>query len=450
MPLQSIILAAGHGTRMKSEKPKVLHEILGKPLIRYAVDAALDSGAENVVTVLGHGREKIEPVVDDTNVAVQENMLGTGDAVKAALSHLDLSQGSVLITYGDCPLIRSETLRGLVKEREKSKCALVVSTMVVSNPFGYGRIVRDESGKIMKNIEEKDCNEQEKKICECNAGFYCFDAKVLSETLSQINNNNSQGEYYLTDAIEILASSGKEVVSFEIEDTTELFGVNSRAQLADATKIMQRRINRGLMEAGVGLLDPDTIYISPDSEVSEDVEIWPNVHILGNTKVGKGTVIGPNSRLVDTVVGERCNVDETIAYESIIEDGATTGPRCYLRPGAHLCKKSKAGTSVEIKKSVVGVGSKVPHLSYIGDTTIDSGVNLGAGTITCNYDGTNKHHTRIGKDTFVGSSTMLVAPVEVGDNVVIGAGSVITENVPSDTLALGRGKQVNKVDRFKK
>ena len=449
MSLKAIILAAGHGTRMKSDKPKVLHEILGKPMVRYAIDAAKDAGASKVVTVVGFGKEQIEPVAEDTTIALQEEMLGTGDAVKSAIPSMDLSSGSVLITYGDCPLITSDTLRSLVELREKNGSALVISVMRKSNPFGYGRIVRDESGKIVKNIEEKDCSETEKKIEECNAGFYCFDAKILQDTLSKISNDNAQGEYYLTDAIEILAGQGSTVDSFEIEDKSELYGVNSRLQLAEATKIMQNRINRNLMDEGVGILDPDTTYISPDAEILADVEIWPNTYILGSSRVETGSVVGPNSRIVDTRIGKDCKIDETIAYESVIEDGATTGPRCYLRPGAHLCKGAKAGTSVEIKKSTVGEGSKVPHLSYIGDTTIESGVNLGAGTITCNYDGKNKHKTHIGKDTFVGSSTMLVAPVEVGDNVVVGAGSVITDDVPDDTLAFGRAKQVNKVGRLK-
>ena len=449
MSLKAIILAAGQGKRMKSDKPKVLHEILGKPMIRYAIDSVKNAGAQDIVCVLGFGKEQIEPIVNDTKSVVQEEMLGTGDAVKSAIPSMDLSSGSVLITYGDCPLITPETLRSLVELREKNGSALVISVMKKSNPFGYGRIVRDESGKIVKNIEEKDCSETEKKIEECNAGFYCFDAKILQDTLSKISNDNAQGEYYLTDAIEILAGQGSTVDSFEIEDKSELYGVNSRLQLAEATKIMQNRINRNLMDEGVGILDPDTTYISPDAEILADVEIWPNTYILGSSRVETGSVVGPNSRIVDTRIGKDCKIDETIAYESVIEDGATTGPRCYLRPGAHLCKGAKAGTSVEIKKSTVGEGSKVPHLSYIGDTTIESGVNLGAGTITCNYDGKNKHKTHIGKDTFVGSSTMLVAPVEVGDNVVVGAGSVITDDVPDDTLAFGRAKQVNKVGRLK-
>ena len=242
---------------------------------------------------------------------------------------------------------------------------------------------------------------------------------------------------------------GKKVTSVHAEDTTELLGVNSRYQLSEATKIMQRRINKKHMLAGVTMWDAETTIIGPDVEISNDVEIWPNTMLLGNTKIGEDSVVGPNTRLTNVEVGKGCRVDETIAIDSFVDDGANTGPRCYLRPGAHLCKNSKAGTCVEIKKSTVGEGSKVPHLSYIGDTTIGTGVNLGAGTITCNYDGKNKHKTEIGNDAFVGSSTMLVAPVKVGSNVVIAAGSVITEEVPDDTLAFGRARQVNKTDRFK-
>ena len=272
----------------------------------------------------------------------------------------------------------------------------------------------------------------------------------MFEALSKVTNDNAQGEYYLTDTLEILSNEGKKVTSVSAEDKTELLGVNSRVQLSEATKNMQHRINKKHMEAGVTMWDEASTIIGPDVEISSDVEIWPNTMLLGSTKIGEDSIVGPNTRLTNTEVGAGCRVDETIAVDSFIDDGATTGPRCYLRPGAHLCKNSKAGTCVEIKKSTVGEGSKVPHLSYIGDTTIGTGVNLGAGTITCNYDGTNKHKTEIGNDTFVGSSTMLVAPVKLGDNVVVAAGSVITEEVPDDSLAFGRARQTNKVDRFKK
>ena len=450
MSLSTIILAAGAGTRMKSKKPKVAHEIFGKPLVRYAIDSAKGAGAEHIVCVVGFEREQIEPLCEGCDTCVQENRLGTGDAVNAARELFVGATGSVIVTYADCPLVAPETLKKLVEARESSNSAVSVLTTEFDDPTGYGRIVRDESGNIARNVEEKDCTDEQRKIKECNTGFYCFDVETLFEALSKVTNDNAQGEYYLTDTLEILSNEGKKVTSVSAEDKTELLGVNSRVQLSEATKNMQHRINKKHMEAGVTMWDEASTIIGPDVEISSDVEIWPNTMLLGSTKIGEDSIVGPNTRLTNTEVGAGCRVDETIAVDSFIDDGATTGPRCYLRPGAHLCKNSKAGTCVEIKKSTVGEGSKVPHLSYIGDTTIGTGVNLGAGTITCNYDGTNKHKTEIGNDTFVGSSTMLVAPVKLGDNVVVAAGSVITEEVPDDSLAFGRARQTNKVDRFKK
>lgn len=449
MSLSAIILAAGAGTRMKSKKPKVAHEILGKPLVRYAIDAAKGAGARRVVCVVGFERDKVEPLCEGCEICLQENRLGTGDAVNAAKGLLKNEKGSVIVTYGDCPLITAKTLKMLVDERESEKAALTILTFTPKDPFGYGRILRDENGKILKNIEEKDCNDEQRKVRECNSGFYCFDVKLLFEALSKVKNDNAQGEFYLTDAIEILASDGKKVTSVEIENAEELLGINSRNQLSQASKIMRNRINEEHMKNGVTLWDSDSTFIGPDVKIDSDVEIMPNTILLGNTEIKEDSVVGPNTRLESVKIAKKCRVDETIGIDAEVEEGATCGPRCYLRPGAHLMKNSKAGTCVEIKKSVVGEGSKVPHLSYVGDTTIGSGVNLGAGTITCNYDGKNKHKTEIGDDTFVGSSTMLVSPVKVGKNVVVAAGSVITEEVPDDSLAFGRARQVNKVGRRK-
>ena len=447
MSLSAIVLAAGAGTRMKSKKPKVAHEIFGKPLVRYAIDSAKTAGAQRVICVVGFERETVEPHCEGCEIVLQENRLGTGDAVNSARELLANEEGSVIVTYGDCPLVTPEILKNLVETREKTGSALAVLTTHLENPFGYGRIVRDSAGNVVKNVEEKDCTEEERRIKEVNTGFYCFDTKLLFEALSKVTNDNAQGEYYLTDVIEIMAQMGLKVTTIMSQNDQELLGVNSRNQLHTATKILQKRINERLMNEGVTLWDSDTTYVSPDVKVDVDVEILPNTILLGETEIGEGSVVGPNTRLENVKVGRGCRVDETIAVDAAIEDGATTGPRCYLRPGAHLLKNSKAGTCVEIKKSTIGEGSKVPHLSYIGDCTIGCGVNLGAGTITCNYDGENKHKTEIGDDTFVGSSTMLVAPVKVGGNVVVAAGSVITEDVPDDTLAFGRARQVNKVGR---
>ena len=444
METAAIVLAAGAGTRMKSKKPKVAHEVLGRPLVRWVVDAARQAGADRVVTVVGHGRDAVEPLVQDTDVVVQATQRGTADAVLSCKDALAGFEGSVVVLSGDCPLITADTIAALSRVREEQGAAVVVLTMDMDDPFGYGRIVRDPSGEVERIVEQKDATPEEAALTECNSGFYCFDAQALFEALAQVNSNNAQGEFYLTDVLAICRAAGRPVVALRADDPAECLGVNSRAQLAQATKVMQRRINAAHLAAGVTLTDPDTVWIGPDVAIERDVELLPQVMLMGATSIGEDSVIGPNTRLTDTREGRGCVIDETIAVEAVIDDGATCGPRAYLRPGAHLCEGAKAGTHVEIKKSTVGKGSKVPHLSYVGDATIGENVNLGAGTITCNYDGARKWPTVIGDDVFVGSSTMLVAPVTIGDDAVIGAGSVITEDVSAGALGLGRARQTEK------
>ena len=445
MDVTAIVLAAGAGTRMKSEKPKVVHEVLGKPLIRWVVDTARQAGAEQIICVLGHKREQVEPLVaDDTTIVVQHEQKGTADAVAVCRTAVSESAKSVLVLNGDCPLITPQTLKELVRAREASNAGVAVLTMEAPNPHGYGRIIRDLGGMVERIVEQKDCDEVQDAITECNSGFYCFDAAMLFDALAKVDSNNSQNEFYLTDVIQIARESGRAAIGVKAEDADECLGVNTRIQLAEATKILQLRINHAHMLNGVTIVDPNQAWIGPDVVLENDIEIWPQTFLAGHTHIGEGTVIGYNSRLIDTEVGVQCNIYETVAVEATIEDACVCGPRAYLRPGAHLCKGAKVGTHVEIKKSVVGPGSKVPHLSYIGDATIGEGVNIGAGTITCNYDGVNKHATVIGNNTFIGSDTMLVAPVNVGRDVVVGAGSVITDDVPDGALALGRAHQVVK------
>ena len=400
MEAAAIVLAAGAGTRMKSKKPKVAHEVLGKPLVRWVVDAAHEAGIGRIATVVGHERQQVEPLVEaDTEVVVQPERRGTADA------------------------------------------AVVVLTMELENPYGYGRIVRDRVGAVERIVEQKDANSAEAAICECNSGFYCFDARALFEALSQVDDDNAQGEFYLTDVLAICRAAGRPVLALTTDDPSECLGVNSRAQLAEATKYAQRRINAAHLAAGVTMTDPDQVWIGPDVVIEQDVELLPQTFLMGSTSVGEDSVIGPNSRLTDTVVGRGCVIDETVAVEARIDDGASCGPRAYLRPAAHLCEGAKAGTHVEIKKSTVGKGSKVPHLSYIGDTTIGEDVNVGAGSITCNYDGEKKWPTVIGDGAFVGSDTMMVAPVSIGAGAIVGAGSCITKDVAPDALALTRPEQ---------
>ena len=443
MKVAAIVLAAGAGTRMKSKKPKVAHEILGKPLVNWVVDAAREADVERVACVVGFGREYVEPLVKDiAEIVEQTEQLGTADAVNRCREAFADFDGSLLVLNGDCPLITPTTIRSLVEEREKTGAACVFLTMELADPFGYGRVVRDDRGDVRMIVEQKDATDEQRRINECNAGFYCFDAKKLFDALQRVGSDNAQGEYYLTDVIELERAEGDGVIGLVTPDAHECLGVNSRAQLAQATKLAQQRINSEHMANGVTMTDPDQVWIGPDVEIAQDVELLPQVMLLGNTSIGEDTVVGPNSRLTDTQVGCGCTVDETVAIEAQIDDGATCGPRAYLRPGAHLCERAKAGTHVEIKKSTIGVGSKVPHLSYIGDTTMGSGVNIGAGSITCNYDGKHKSPTVIGDNVFVDSDTMMVAPVTIGDGAIVGAGSVITREVPADALALTRPEQV--------
>ena len=445
METSAIILAAGSGTRMKSAKPKVAHELLGKPLVRWVVDAAREAGVGTVISVLGHGIDVVRPLVEhDTQVVVQQQRNGTADAVNSAREACEGMTGSLFVLSGDCPLIRPETIAGLARAREEADAAVAVLTMEAENPFGYGRIIRDAQGQVECIVEQKDCTPEQAAVTECNSGFYCFDAQYLFDALNRVSNENAQGEFYLTDVIGIARADGRSVVALCAEDPEECLGINTRLQLSVAAKVMQRRMNTAFMLAGVTMLDPETVWIGPGVTIEQDVELLPQTMLMGKTSVASGSVIGPNTRLTDTVVGHDCVLDETVAVEAVIEDGCHCGPRAYLRPQTRRCEGAKAGTPVEIKKSTIGKGSKVPHLSYIGDTTMGDGVNIGAGSITCNYDGQNKWPTVIGDNTFIGSDTMMVAPVTIGDDALVGAGSVITADVPDGALALGRARQIIK------
>lgn len=441
MEASALILAAGAGTRMRSSKPKVAHEILKKPLVRWVIDAVHQAGIESVTTVVGHAREQVEPLVQDTQIVVQTEQLGTAHAVKIAREALRNTTGPVVVLTGDSPLIRAKTIEDLVRVQQENQAAAVVLTMQADDPCGYGRIVRDEQGQVCAIVEHKDCSEDELAITECNSGFYCFDKEFLFEALEEVSTQNAQGEYYLTDVLELAYQAGKTLIGLCSSDPNECLGVNSRAQLACASACLQTRINALHMDNGVTIMDPATTWIGPDVTIGRDTEILPMTFMFGNTEVGSDCLIGPNSRLEDTVVGNGCTLEETIALETRIDDAVTCGPRAYLRPQTHLCEGAKAGTHVEIKKSTIGKDSKVPHLSYIGDATVGEDVNIGAGTITCNYDGEKKWPTKIGDRAFIGSDVMLVAPVQVGDDCLIGAGSVITKDVSAGALGLGRARQ---------
>ena len=417
--------------------------MLGKPLVRWVVDASRAAGCSEVHVVIGTGKELVEPLLDDCVISYQLEMLGTGHTVMCAADKFEGFDGALVVLCGDSPLIRAETIRALLEEHEATGNAATVLTMRPDNPYGYGRIVRGDNGNVCGIVEEKDCTTEQRAIDECNSGVYCFTAPELLGRLDRLDRNNAQGEFYLTDMVRIMADDGLRVGSMVVADNDECLGINSRSQLAQATKAAQTRRNAELMDAGVTMLDPALVWVGPDVQVAQDVELLPMTLLMGKTTVDTGSVIGPNTRLTDCAVGKNCTVDETVGIQAVLDNEVTCGPRAYLRQGTHLCDGSKAGTHVEIKKSTIGPGSKVPHLSYIGDATLGRDVNIGAGTITCNYDGIHKSKTVIGDECLIGSDTMLVAPVTLGSHVCTGAGSSITGDVPDGALALERTEQVN-------
>lgn len=416
--IMAIMLAAGKGTRMKSKKSKLVQKIYGKEVVKRAVENAEKAGVKNIVAVVGYMKEEVMAVLGgNVQYAVQEEMLGTGHAVMQASKYLEGKKGKVLVLNGDVPILRPETLNRLLnKSIENKECATLL-TAIYDNPKGYGRIVRDEGGNIEAIVEEKDTNDEQKAIKEINAGIYCFDIEALLEALKEIKPNNAQGEYYITDVIAIMNAKGLKTGAVIVEDNTEILGVNDRIQLEMLTKVLQMRINTEHMKNGVTIEDINTTYIYDDVEIGMDTVIHPNTTIKS-----------------DVVIGEDCEI----------------GPNAYIREGCKLANKVKVGNFVEIKKTSVGEGSKVPHFIYLGDCEVGEKCNIGCGTITCNYDGLHKSKTIIGDHSFIGSNSNLVAPVTIGNETFIAAGSTITEDVPDYALAIARGRQTNKEDWNKK
>ena len=443
MSLETIILAAGKGTRMRSKLPKVLHKVGGKAMLQHVVDAAKGAGSEREVVVIGSGAQLVEQTISGVEFVMQEEQLGTGHAVLSAKKNFEKSTGTVLILCGDTPLLTSELLKKFTAAHEDSKCAATVLTAKMPDATGYGRIIRDLDGSLEKIVEEKDANEFEKKINEVNAGVYCFDVQKLFGALEKIGNNNSQGEYYLPDALTILKDAGEKIGAFRANYADETLGINSRVQLAAADKIFRMKKNNELMEAGVTIIDPNTTFIDYDVKIGQDTIIYPNTYIEGNTTIGEDCAIGPNIRFTDMKVGNKVTAQFSYCHEAEICDGVTLGPYVHLRPGTTIGENVKIGNFVEVKNSNIGEGSKLPHLQYIGDTDMGSGVNVGCGTVTCNYDGKQKFRTTIGDNAFIGCNTNLVAPVNVKEGAYIAAGSTITKDVPKDNLAIARARQTN-------
>lgn len=445
-PCSVIILAAGLGTRMKSEQVKVLHPLLGRPMIFFAANLALGLGAEKTVLVVGHQAEEVQKALTGKPVAfaLQKMQLGTGHAVQQAMPHLQESRGEILVLCGDVPLLRPETIRDLISSHRETGAAVTLLTTHLPDPAGYGRIVRSPSGNILKIVEDKDASEQEKAIPEINTGIYCYDAEFLRTTIASLTNRNVQNEYYLTDLVEIARDGHKRVSGLMCPDPDEVMGINSRDQLAAAGAILRKRINLRHMRDGVTLIDPSRTCIGMDVAIGRDTTLHPDCYLEGKTRIGSGCVIGPNTRIIDCEIGNQVEIRGFCFFtETRVGDRAVLGPFSHLRPGTEIREAAHIGNFVEIKKSTIGAGSKVNHLSYIGDTEMGDEVNIGAGTITCNYDGVHKHKTVIGNRVFVGSDTQFVAPVRIGDRSLIGAGSTITRDVPEDALALSRAEQKN-------
>ena len=440
----SIILAAGMGTRMKSNTPKVLHEVCGKPLCKWVIDASKKAGADKTVTVIGHKAEMVkEKLGDVTEYALQSEQKGTGHAVMQAIDFINQSQ-TVVILNGDTPLITAETIKKAVDySRENGEQATVI-TAILPDAAGYGRIVRDENGGVLKIVEQKDATEEEKKIKEINSGMYVFDAQSLAFALGKITPNNAQGEYYLTDTLEILLKSGKKVGAYAIENNDEIRGINDRVQLNEAENIMRKTINEAYMRNGVTMRIPESIYIEDGVEIGNDTEICQNVTIKSGTKIGSGCVVGQGSMLDNAIIHDNVNILSSVIINSEIDENTVVGPFAYIRPNCHVGKDVKVGDFVELKNSNIDDGTKISHLTYIGDSDVGKRVNFGCGTVTCNYDGKNKFRSTIGDDCFVGCNTNFVSPINVGKNAYIAAGSTITEDIPDDTLSIARARQVNK------
>lgn len=443
-PLAVIVLAAGLGTRMKSGTPKVLHSLCGRPMIEWISDAALAVRPDRLLVVLGSGLEDVHQYLPErAEVVLQEKQRGTGDAVRVCRDALKGFDGDILVMYGDTPMVTGAELEGLLTMHVADAPACTLMTVDVDDPSHYGRVCRDADGRVVRIVEHRDASPDELRIREVNAGVYVFEARALWDALKEVGTDNDQGEVYLTDVIGIMARRSLPVLGYKVDDPSVTLGVNSRLDLAAAAAMMQRRILERHMLDGVTVRDPASTYVHHGVRIGRDSILEPMTTLAGDTVVGEECIIGPSATIIDSVVDDGASVVHSYVTGAEIGAGCSVGPFAYLRPGARLEPGAKAGTFVEIKNSVVGEGAKVPHLSYIGDAQIGAGTNIGAGNITANYDGRQKHRTVIGAQVKTGADTVFVAPVSVGDGAMTGAGSAITADVPAGALGIGRARQKN-------
>lgn len=445
MSFSSLILAAGMGTRMKSKMPKVLHKVCGKELTAWVIDASKKAGAESVCAVVGHCADMVKDTLGDVcEYALQAEQKGTGHAVMQAMDFIKSVKGEVVILNGDTPLITADAIKSAVAyHREQGNKATVI-TAILPDATGYGRIVRDSDGSVLKIVEQKDATDEEKKIKEINSGMYVFDGAALAGALTKLTPNNAQGEYYLTDTLEILRNEGERVGGYAIADNDEIRGINDRVQLNEAEKIMQKRINESYMRLGVTIHNPESVYIEDGVEIGMDTEIDQNVRIKAGTRIGSNCYIGSGTTLDNALIHDNVEILSSVILSGEIGSGTHVGPFAYVRPGSKVGEDVKVGDFVEVKNSTIGNGTKISHLTYIGDSDVGERVNFGCGTVTCNYDGKNKFRTTIGNDCFVGCNTNFVSPINVGDGAYIAAGSTITEDISEGTLSIARARQVNK------
>jgi bifunctional UDP-N-acetylglucosamine pyrophosphorylase / glucosamine-1-phosphate N-acetyltransferase len=447
----AVILAAGKSTRMKSRLPKPLHPLCGLPLSRHVVEACLAAGVSRTVIVIGHEADAVRAGLgDDLEYALQEQQRGTGDAAKAAESALSGFEGTVLVLAGDVPLLRTETLQRMMDHHRETGAAATLLTAFLDDPTGYGRIVRNADSTVARIVEHKDASPEERAIQEWNPSIYCFQARDFFTALRDVQPNNVQGEYYLTDVIGLFAQSGKRVGAVSTDDPREVLGVNSRVELAEVGRILRERILTELMLSGVTVTDPTSTYVDAGVQVGQDTVLEPQTYLYTGTTIGEECRIGPMTRIADSRIGNGTTIVASQVVDCEIGNEVKIGPFANLRPGCKLADKVKIGDFVELKNAILGEKVSASHLSYIGDAEVGAGSNIGAGVVTCNYDGVRKHRTNIGKNAFVGTNATLVAPVTVGDGAYVAAGSSITEDVPQDALAIARSRPTIKPDWAKR